>query len=157
MLYWLIDIANRLYKRHVDLESSLSIAFASVEFSIKANVSAELSEAMVQELENTPEFKDEEAFATYFEAKQELQRVLPPAEKRLEIYLNKVVNQLLGAYADDAAKLHCKRQRDIWGGTIDTDHEAYRYLIEKMKLPQFSSLIVENQYSKEQIERFNNR
>lgn len=156
LLYWLVTIANRLYKRHVDVESSMGVVFASGDFKIKNLITDDLCENLVQQIEGDLEYRNDEVFALYFEIKQEVNRVLPPAPKRLEIYLVQVVGQLLEAYADDATELHCKRARDFWGDTINTDNEAYRYMVGNMKLPKFSSLIVENQYSQEQIERFNN-
>ena len=156
LLYWLVTIANRLYKRHVDVESSMDVAFASVEFKLKNFATEEIFDITAQLIEENPKFQNSMVYALYFEIKQELNRILPKAPQRLKVYLIQIIAQLLENYADDAAELHCKRLRDFWGDTVNTDNEAYRYLIEKMKLPQFSSLIVENQYSQEQIERFNN-
>lgn len=156
LLYWLVTIANRLYKRHVDVESSMDVAFASVEFELKNFATEEIFDITAQLIEENPKFQNSMVYALYFEIKQELNRILPKAPQRLKVYLIQIIAQLLENYAADAAELHCKRPRDFWGDTVNTDNEAYRYLIEKMKLPQFSSLIVENQYSQEQIERFNN-
>ncbi len=157
LLYWLVIIANRLYKRHVDVESSLSVVFAAGDLKVKNFATDELSEELVKQIEEKPEFRNDRAFALYFEIKQELNRVLPPAPKRLEVYLVQVIGQLLEAYAYDAAELHCKRPRDFWGDTTNTDNEAYRYMVCEMKLPQFSSLIVEKKFTVDEIERFNSR
>lgn len=157
LLYWLVIIANRLYKRHVDVESSLSVVFAVGDLKVKNFATDELSEELVKQIEEKPEFRNDRAFALYFEIKQELNRVLPPAPKRLEVYLVQVIGQLLEAYAYDAAELHCKRPRDFWGDTTNTDNEAYRYMVCEMKLPQFSSLIVEKKFTVDEIERFNSR
>lgn len=159
LLYWLVKIANRLYKRHVDTDSSLSVTFALVDFingnsflPARGDFSAEV---VLQQTEDDPKFKN--VLSLYFEVKQELNRVLLPMPKRLEIYLIQTIIDLLVAYAQDAAELCCKRPRDFWGETINTDNEAYRHLIYAMKLPQFSSLIVEKKFTVDEIERFNSR
>ena len=59
LLYWLVTIANRLYKRHVDIEASLSVVFASGDFKIKNLITDDLCENLVQQIEGDLEYRND--------------------------------------------------------------------------------------------------
>lgn len=153
LTYHLIRIADRLYRRHTDLDAPLSVVFRSVEFSLNKQFSNCLNEELANQLEKNADYSTK--YLAFKEVKLEIERVLPPAEQPLNWYLNQVVHRLLAAYADDYANLVCKRPRDIWGDTINTDHEAYRYLCPQMKLPRLSTLIIEKSFSDAELENAN--
>ncbi len=155
LTYHLIRIADRLYRRHTDLDAPLSVAFRSVEFSIRDRLSDSLTDGMVELVEKTPQFRNSQAFILFNEAKAELERVLPPTEQPLNLYLIQVIHHLLSSYSVDYANMVCKRPRDVWGDTVNTDNEAYRYLCEEMNLPKLSTLIIEKSFSNQEIANFN--
>ncbi len=155
LMYHLVKIADRLYRRHTDVDAPLSVAFRSIEFSVCDHLSKTLTDsAVVEMMENDPSFRENKSFILFKETTYELKRVLPPAEQPLDLYLAQVVHRLLSDYASDYAGLVCRRPRDLWGDTINTDNEAYRYLRKEMKLPKMSSLIIERTFSDEEITQF---
>lgn len=152
LMYHLVKIADRLYRRHTDVDAPLSVAFRSIEFSICDQLSETFTNDIVVELmENDPSFRNNKSFILFNEIRCELKRVLPPAEHPLDLYLVQVVHRLLSDYSVDYADLVCRRPRDIWGETINTDNDSYRFLCQEMKLPYLSSLIIENKFTKEDI------
>ena len=156
LMYWLITIADRLYRRHVDMESPspLGITFAYAEFAMRELISQDWDDVVIGAFEQNPEYRNDEVFCFYDEVEQELKRVMPPMEKRLLIYCNLVIHQLLSAFANDFAELVIHRSRDLFGDTINNDGEAYRYLVTKMQLPKLSSYIIEKSLSGKEIEDF---
>lgn len=154
LMYWLVSIVNRLYKRHVDTESILDVGWASINFMVHNWTADDLNDVLVDEIENNPEHRDSEAFAFYFEARAELRRVLPQAPQRLEIELIKILCRLLKDYAEDLALLQRRRPYTLFGQTTTTDKESYRWLRQEMKLPKFKSLIIEKEFSDQEIEQF---
>ena len=153
LTYYLVKIADRLYRRHTDLDAPLSVVFRSVEFSLNKQFSDCLTQELAKEFEKDADYSTK--YVVFKEVKLELERVLPPAPQSLNWYLNQTVHRLLAAYADDYANLVCERPRDLWGDTINTDNEAYRYLCSKMKLPRLSTLIIEKSFSDAELENFN--
>lgn len=154
LLYHLILIANRIYKRHVDTQSRLDVALGSLRFMAHNSVFPNLSEEMAEMLETKEEYFASKAFTLYREVRAELLRVLPSMPKRLEVYLNHVVCQLLELYAEDLATLDRCRCRHLLGTPTATDKDAYSSLRREMKLPKFKSLLVEKQFTAEEIEDF---
>lgn len=154
LMYWLITIVNRLYKRHVDTESILDVGWAGLNFMIHNWTIYDLTDVLVDEIENNPDHRDSETFAFYFEARAELRRVLPQAPQRLEIEFIKILGRLLENYAEDLALLQRRRPYTLFGQTTTTDKESYRALRQEMKLPKFKSLIIENAFSDQDIEQF---
>jgi len=150
----LVQIANRIYCRHVDVDMPLAAAFGSLEFSVCDRLYDLLEYGLADEFDNNPEQRSKKVFALYNEAKQELERVLPPLERTLCLYLIQQIHRMLSAYSSDYAALVLHRPRDLWGDTINTDNEAYRYLYEKMKLPLLSSLVIEKEFSTEDVKHF---
>lgn len=154
LTYWLISIANRLYKRHVDTESVLDVGWASLDFMVHNRAVYDLTDVLVDEIEQNPDHRNSEAFAFYFEARAELRRVLPQAPQRLEIELIKILCRLLENYAEDLALLQRRRPYTLFGQTTTTDKESYRFLRKEMKLPKFTSLIIQKQFTDEEIDDF---
>jgi hypothetical protein len=151
----LVQIANRIYTRHVDADEPLTVAFSSLEFSVCDRLSDLLDCGLADEFDNNPEQRNKRVFMFYNETKQELERVLPTLERTLCLYLVQQIHRMLSAYSSDYATLVLHRPRDLWGDTINTDSQAYRYLCKEMKLPLLSSLIIEKQFSPEDVEHFN--
>jgi len=151
----LVQIADRIYRRHVDGDAPLTVVFRSLEFSVCDELSDLWNCGLADEFDNNPKHKSEKVFMYYYETKQELERVLPPMEHTLKLYLIQLTHRLLSAYADDYANLVCHRPRDVWGDTVNTDNESYRYLCKKMKLPLLSSLVIDKKFSADEVEHFN--
>lgn len=154
LMYWLITIANRLYKRHVDTESRIDIAFGQLKFMALEFAAENIYAYVLPELEDEPKFANSPAFKLYREIRAELQRVLPPMPKQLEAYLNQVVAKLSDVYAADYATLESRRPRHLSTNPASTDKSAYRYLHSKMELLKFSSLVIEKQFTDAEIEDF---
>ncbi|MBR1825137.1 MAG: hypothetical protein IJ770_00935 [Alphaproteobacteria bacterium] len=154
LMYWLITIANRIYKRHIDTESSISVVFSLLRFAVNESFVQWLSDTMVEEMENNPKFADSDGFLFFQEVRNELNRILPPMPKRLEVYLTQVICRLLSAYSDDFSELELYRNRSFSGTPLSSDSQAYGYLRQQMKLLKFSSLIVEKQFTDEEIAKF---
>lgn len=154
LMYWLVTIVNRLYKRHVDTESILDVGWASINFMVHHWAVYDLTDILVDEIEQNPNHRNSEAFAFYFEVRAELRRVLPQAPQRLEVKLIQTICRLLEAYADDLALLQRRRPYTLLGQTTTTDKESYRALRQEMKLPKFKSLIIEKAFDNQDIEQF---
>lgn len=154
LMYWLVSIANRLYKRHIDTESFIDVGWAILDFMVHNQAVYDLTDVLVDEIENNLDHRNSEAFAFYFEARVELRRVLPQAPQRLEIELIKILCRLLESYAEDLALLQRRRPYTLFGQTMATDKESYRFLRKEMKLPKFTSLIIEKQFTDEEINDF---
>lgn len=152
LLYRLTDIAKRIYQRHVDDEAPLSVMFAYHEFSLRLLEDAGYDEICIDAIEQDADYIKHDSYVLYREVKKALTESLPTAPKRLQYYLNFLVRKMLTDYAEDYATLVCKRPRDLFGDTINTDQEAYRYLAADMKLPKFSSFILNENFDKSQIE-----
>ncbi len=155
LILLLAQIANRIYARHVEVDVPLAVAFSSLEFSVCDQLSDLLEYGLADEFDNNPEQHNKQVFMLYNEAKQELERVLPPLERTLCLYLVQQIHRMLSSYSADYATLILHRPRDLWGDTVNTDNQAYRYLCAKMKLPLLSSLIIEKQFSTDDVEHFN--
>ncbi|MBP5352424.1 MAG: hypothetical protein J6Y91_01495 [Alphaproteobacteria bacterium] len=152
LLYRLTDIAERIYQRHVDDEAPLSVVFAYHELSIKLLEDFGYDEVCIDAIEQDADYHKHDSYGLYREVKRALAESLPEAPKRLQYYLNFLVRKMLTSYAEDFATLICKRPRDLFGDTINTDREAYRYLAADMSLPLFSSFILNEKFDKAQIE-----
>lgn len=155
LLYWVVSIANRLYMRHVDVESKFDTAYAALKISAQSDI-LDYSKEMILEIEKDSQYRNNDTFALYFEAQQELLRVLPKMSKQLEIYLNQTICRFLDAYAGDFSDLCLKRPYGLLGEPLDTDSEAYQKLFRQMKLPYVTTLITDKHFSNEDILRFNN-
>lgn len=154
LMYWLVSIANRLYKRHIDTESFIDVDWAQLNFMFHNWTVYDLTDVFVDEIEQNPDHRNNEAFAFYFETRAELRRVLPQAPQRLEIELIKILCRLLENYAEDLALLQRRRPYTLFGQTTTTDKESYRFLRKEMKLPKFTSLIIKKQFTDEEIDDF---
>lgn len=154
LMYWLVSIANRLYKRHANGESDFKIGWLQIDFLIRTTAVSNLNDTLVNEIENNPDWRNNVAFTFYFEARAELRRVLPQAPQRLEIELIKILCRLLENYSKDLALLQRQRPYTLFGQTTTTDKESYRFLRKEMKLPKFTSLIIEKQFTDEEIDDF---
>lgn len=150
LVYWLVTIANRLYKRHVNTDALLDISWASLDFRVRNWLTYDLNDLLVSEIENSPDHRNSKAFAFYYETRDELRRVLPSAPLRLEIYLVQTICRMLEVYADDMALLDRRRPTHL-GEPSSEDSEAYYWLRKEMEFPKFSSLIVEKQFTDEEI------
>ncbi|MBR6355886.1 MAG: hypothetical protein IKR92_03420 [Alphaproteobacteria bacterium] len=155
LMYRLITIANRLYKRHVDTEATFGITWAEVDFKVRNLTIFDLTDILVTTIEANPEYRDSRAFAIYFEVRDELRRVLPQAPLRLEICLVQTICRLLEDYATDMSLLDRRRSYTVFGETMTSDGEAYGRLKNEMKLPKFSSLIIEKEFTDKDIADFN--
>ena len=154
LMYWLITISNRLYKRHVNTEAFFDVSWAEIDFKVRNWTIFDLTDITVTEIENNPKHRNSQAFAIYFEVRDELRRVLPQAPLRLEIYLIQTVCRLLESYAADISLLNRRRPYSLSGKPISSEGEAYRWLNKEMKLPKFSSLIIEKQFTDEDVADF---
>lgn len=154
LMYWLVSIVNRLYKRHVDTESILDVGWAKLNFMVHNWTIYDLTDVLVDEIEKNPDHRDSEAFAFYFEARAELRRVLPQAPQRLEIEFIKILCRLLENYAEDLSLLQRRRPYTLLGQKTTTDKESYRALRQEMKLPKFKSRIIEKAFDDQDIEQF---
>ncbi|MBR3677043.1 MAG: hypothetical protein IKN71_07930 [Alphaproteobacteria bacterium] len=154
LTYWLITIANRLYKRHVDIESRIDITFGQIKFATLKSATEDIYTVIPKEIENNPKFSNSTVFKLYREVKVEMERILPSMPDTLETYLNYTVTCLLEAFSADYATLESERPRHLSTNPATSDRSAYRYLHSKMKLLKFSSLIIEKQFTDEEIEDF---
>lgn len=154
LMYWLVSIANRLYKRHIDTESFIDVCWAQLDFMFHNWTVYDLTDVFVDKIEQNPDHRNNKAFAFYFETRAELRRVLPQAPQRLEIELIKILCRLLENYSKDLALLQRWRPYTLFGQTTTTDKESYRFLRKEMKLPKFTSLIIEKQFTDEEIDDF---
>ncbi|MBQ9270878.1 MAG: hypothetical protein IJ218_01255 [Alphaproteobacteria bacterium] len=155
LMYVLITIANRIYKRYVNTDEMFDINCAVVDFTLRHWTVFDLTDVLVEEIENKPKHQNSKAFDAYFEVRAELRRVLPQAPQRLEVYLVQTVCGLLETYAEDLALLNGKRSYTLLGESVSGDSAAYQWLRQEMKLPKISSLIVEKQFTDEDVANFN--
>ena len=150
----LTQIANRIYCRYVDGDEPLEVAFGSLKFSI-CDKSFDLLECtLIDGFDNNQKYRNLKAFMFYNEIKQELERVLPPLESTLGLYLVQQICRMLSAYSSDYATFTLHRPRDLWGNNLSTDNLAYRHLCSKMTLPMLSSLIIEKKFSTDDVKNF---
>ena len=155
LMYWLITIANRLYKRHANGESDFKIGWLQIDFLIRTTAVSNLNDTLVNEIENNPDWRNNVAFTFYFEARAELRRVLPQAPSRLEVYLVRTICRLITAYAEDLATLNIYRRRGLLtGNKLYSDYQEYYWWLKDMKLPKISSLIIEKEFTDEEIAKF---
>lgn len=153
LLYRLADIVQRIYQRHVDDDAPLSVVFAYHDVALKSLPDTGYDGVCIEIMEKDSEYDKQDAYSLYREVKRDLLRIFPGIPRPLEYYLNFLVRDMLVRYADDYATLVCKRPRDLFGDTINTDNEAYGYLATEMKLPKFSSFIFNRAYTDEEIKK----
>jgi len=165
LMYWLMVIADRLYKRHVRkgfFDAAQGVLYFMVQ---RIDGTVDYNEAMVNSLVENPKYRDGQPYVLYHEITEQLHEVLPNlTNKTVEVYCNYVVREVLYLAAQDVFEMHDEEayhSRYYSAKRVENpngiDEEIYMGRRYNMKLPQFVSFIIEKKFSSEEIEMLHNR
>lgn len=147
LMIMLCSIAERMYKRHVNMDDCINVGLSAIGFDLFS----------IGYTEDDMFFtKESPAMQTYFEVDELLTEMLPPIENmRLRKYLNYVARDILRVFAQDYSL--------IYKGKLDpfeffheeySDEKVFRLNIEKMQMPKFKSFILPKVFSDDEISTF---
>lgn len=142
LLYHLVAIADNMYRRDVNCESVMDVVFAGGKYALFNLILNKDDAAHSMTLENDEKVIEHEAYDLYREVKAEFEQIMPQPSMRADIYLSMMICELLYMYAYDYSELICQRQRDYFGDTLENDEEDYPRLIDKMRLPRFQPIFI---------------
>ncbi len=140
-------IAERIYKRHVNMNDCLNASLASIKFSLGGPGYADW---------NMSFDPDCLAMQTFWEVDDLLNEMLPQINDIwLRQYLNYVVRDILRLFANDYY-LICKGKLDPFEHFHEeySDEKVFRYNVAKMQMPKFKSFILPKVFSDDEIYSF---
>ena len=163
LMYWLMTIVDRLYKRHVRKGTFESANGMLYFLAHRLDGTVDYNEAMVENMIENPQYKDSKLYVLYYEIAEQLNEVLPQLPKIVEIYCNYVVREVLYLVSQDIWEMEREETNHPRYYSIqrkETPHgieeRIYAHCRENMKLPQFVSFIMEQKFSSQEIENMHN-
>ncbi len=143
----LCRIAERIYKRHVNMDDCLNVGLSAIKFGLPGPWYGD---------ENMPLDKESPAMQMFWEVDDLLNEYLPPKMNiLLRQYLNYVVRDILRVFAQDY-NLICKGKLDPFEHFHEeySDEKVFRLNIEKMQMPKYTSFILPKVFSDVEIYSF---
>ena len=163
LMYYLMTIVDRLYKRHARKGTFESANGMLYFLAHRLDGTVDYSETMVENMIENSKYKDSELFVLYYEIAEQLNEVLPQLPKIVEIYCNYVVREVLYLVSQDIWEMdreETSHSRYYFTQRKENPHgieeRIYAHCRENMKLPQFVSFIMEQKFSSQEIEKMHN-
>lgn len=168
LMFILCKICERIYKRHIQETDKaygfdLHCSFATLKFGPslitgEKDVYPDYHQNVEHWITNADKEEFREAYLSYYEAKELLEKELPrPENSLLTKYLNYLVRHLLWLYAEDWNNLQTHMHRHGFSNRrLNTDEQDYQFgdLYKSMKLLQESNFILPEIFPQEKIGHF---
>ena len=143
LMYHLVELADRVYKRRVDDESARDVVFSCIIFSTPNWLMGD----SVFGLKIEPKQAEQDACDLYKEIRTEMEKVLPKTGTKLGAYLSVLTRRFLQAYANDFAEFMCVRKYNFYGEPISDENEDYDAVAANMELPKLVDIFSLRQQS----------
>ncbi len=150
----ILDIVQRIYRRHVDEKSFFGVVFAQLKYSVPMVFPDYRMDA--KDIENAVKDKSvtDKTLADYYEAERLITQTLPKTDNALLLrYLNYVVRDVLSVFAGDYANFDCSQNKRA-GKRIFSDEDDYKCHYRRMQMLKYKSFILPKEFSEEEIENF---